>query len=115
MLDDTLPLTLIEYDEWGNPNEEEYFNYIRSYSPYDNIEKQSYPDIYACGGINDTRVYYWEPVKWVARLRENNTSDSSILLRIEMNEGHGGKTGRFEKLNGIAEAYAFILTSHEID
>lgn len=110
MLDDTLPLTPPEWLEWGNPIESEAeFNLIRSYSPYDNVERKAYPHIFAYGGLTDPRVTYWEPAKWVARLRERNTSENMILLKINMAGGHGGASGRFEQLHEIALDYAFAL------
>jgi len=109
MLDPTLPLTVTEYDEWGNPNEKEAYDYIRSYAPYENIEAKPYPNILATAGLNDPRVPYWEPAKWIARLRECNTSGSEILLKTEMGAGHGGPSGRYEKLRERALEYSFIL------
>ncbi|MGE3067213.1 MAG: S9 family peptidase [Hyphomicrobiaceae bacterium] len=110
MLDETLPLTPPEWPEWGNPIESaEEFEIIRSYSPYDNIERKRYPHILAYGGLTDPRVTYWEPAKWIARLRERNTGDSMMLLRINMEAGHGGASGRFEQLKEIALDYAFAL------
>ena len=114
MLDDSLPLTTIEYDEWGNPNELDVFNYIRSYSTYDNIEAKEYPHMYVTAGLNDPRVTYWEPAKWVAKLRELKTDNNLILLKTNMDAGHGGKTGRFESLKEYAQEYAFILASFEM-
>jgi oligopeptidase B len=110
MLDATLPLTPPEWLEWGNPIESrEDFNLIRSYSPYDNVAAKAYPHIFAYGGLTDPRVTYWEPAKWVARLRTHNTSDSMILLRTNMEAGHGGASGRFEALKEIATDFAFAL------
>ena len=110
MLDASLPLTPPEWLEWGNPIEsEEEFDLIRSYSPYDNINARAYPHIFAYGGLTDPRVTYWEPAKWIARLREKNTSDSLIVLKINMAGGHGGASGRFEQLHEIALDYAFAL------
>lgn len=108
--DDTLPLTPPEWPEWGNPiKDREAYDYIASYSPYDNITDQSYPDILATGGISDPRVTYWEPAKWVARLREHNTGESMILMRLNMQAGHGGAAGRFDRLEEVAVNYAFAL------
>lgn len=109
MLDATLPLTVAEYDEWGNPNEKAAYDYMKSYAPYENIEAKPYPNILATAGLNDPRVPYWEPAKWIAKLREFNTSASEILLKTEMGAGHGGKSGRYEKLRERALEYSFIL------
>lgn len=109
MLDTSLPLTTQEYEQWGNPNEEEAFKYIYSYSPYDNVKAQSYPNILATGGINDSQVGFHEPTKWVAKLRKNKTDNNLTLLHIDMDSGHGGATGRFDRLKDVALYYAFIL------
>jgi oligopeptidase B len=110
MLDETLPLTPPEWPEWGNPIvSERDFATIRSYSPYENVETKAYPHIFAYGGLTDPRVTYWEPAKWVARLREKNTSGNLILLKTNMEAGHGGASGRFEQLKEIAVDYAFAL------
>jgi oligopeptidase B len=109
MLDASLPLTVGEYDEWGNPNEEEYYFYIKSYSPYDNVVPQNYPDMLITASLNDTRVQYWEPAKWTARLRATKTGSSLILLRTNMGAGHGGASGRYERLKELAFEYAFVL------
>jgi oligopeptidase B len=109
MLDATLPLTVIEYDEWGNPNDRAAYDYIRSYSPYDNIEAKHYPDMLVTGGLNDPRVAYWEPAKWTAKLRATKTNGSRLLLRTNMGAGHGGASGRFDFLREIAFKYAFML------
>ena len=110
MLDKDLPLTPPEWPEWGNPiASKEDFETIRSYSPYENVEAKPYPHIFAYGGLTDPRVTYWEPAKWVARLRERNTSDNLILLKINMEAGHGGASGRYEQLKEIAVDYAFAL------
>jgi oligopeptidase B len=110
MLDESLPLTPPEWPEWGNPiASEEDFAIIRSYSPYDNVAAKDYPHIFAYGGLTDPRVTYWEPAKWVARLRHCNTSDSLILLKTNMKAGHGGASGRFEQLKEVALDYAFSL------
>ena len=109
MLDDTLPLTTMEYNEWGNPNQHEYYNYIKSYSPYDNILQQDYPSMFITGGISDPRVTYWEPTKWAASLRHNKTDNNLLLLKIHMDSGHAGASGRFERLKEVAEEYTFIL------
>jgi oligopeptidase B len=111
MLDESLPLTPGEWPEWGNPIEDPAaFRLIRSYSPYDNVRAQAYPPMLITGGLNDPRVTYWEPAKWAARLRSEKTDDNLLLLKINMGAGHGGKSGRWEHLREIAEAYAFVLT-----
>jgi len=111
MLDDTLPLTPGEWTEWGNPIEDKAaFDLIRSYSPYDNVKAQAYPPMLITGGLHDPRVTYWEPAKWAARLREKKTDDNLLLLKINMGAGHGGKSGRWNALHEVAEAYAFVLT-----
>ena len=110
MLDKELPLTPPEWPEWGNPIESrEDFDNIRSYSPYDNVERKAYPHIFAYGGLTDPRVTYWEPAKWVARLRDRKTDDNLLLLKINMEAGHGGASGRFEALRELAIDYAFAL------
>jgi oligopeptidase B len=109
MLDATLPLTVIEYDEWGNPNDPAAYAYIRSYSPYDNVERKEYPHILVTAGLNDPRVAYWEPAKWTARLRALKPDDNRLLLRTNMGAGHGGASGRFDFLREIAFKYAFML------
>ncbi len=109
MLDPTLPLTISEYEEWGNPEQKEFYDYIRSYSPYDNIEAKPYPKILATGGLNDPRVSYWEPAKWVAKLRALKTNDSLLLLKTNMDSGHFGASGRYERMKETAFDYAFIL------
>ena len=111
MLDDTLPLTPGEWTEWGNPiSDPEAFALIRSYSPYDNVEAKAYPPILITGGLHDPRVTYWEPAKWAARLRATKTDDNLLLLKINMGAGHGGKSGRWNALHEVAEAYSFVLT-----
>jgi oligopeptidase B len=109
MLDATLPLTVIEYDEWGNPNDPDAYAHIRSYSPYDNVERKDYPNILVTAGLNDPRVAYWEPAKWTARLRALKTDDNRLLLKTNMGAGHGGASGRFDFLREIAFKYAFML------
>ncbi len=110
MLDKDLPLTPPEWPEWGNPIESaEDFAIIKSYSPYDNVEAKAYPAIFAYGGLTDPRVTYWEPAKWVAKLREKKTDDNLLVLKINMSAGHGGASGRFEALKEIAVDYAFAL------
>jgi len=109
MLDDSIPLTTGEYDEWGNPNDADYYAYMKSYSPYDNVGKKSYPNMLVTTGLHDSQVQYWEPAKWVARLRELKTDDHILLLHTNMEAGHGGASGRFEALKEVARDYAFLL------
>ncbi len=110
MLDDTLPLTPPEWPEWGNPIESaKDYRTIAAYSPYDQVSAQAYPHILALAGLTDPRVTYWEPAKWVARLRELKTNDNLLLLRTNMEAGHAGASGRFERLKEVALAYAFAL------
>ena len=109
MLDESIPLTTGEFDEWGNPKEEEYYQYIKSYSPYDNVSKQDYPAMLVTTGFHDSQVQYWEPAKWVAKLREYKTDNNALLLHTDMGAGHGGKSGRFERLRETALEYAFLL------
>jgi oligopeptidase B len=109
MLDATLPLTVIEYDEWGNPNDPTYYEYIRSYSPYDNIASRDYPHMLVTAGLNDPRVAYWEPAKWTARLRARKTDRNRLLLKTNMGAGHGGASGRYDYLREVAFKYAFLL------
>ena len=111
MLDDSLPLTTMEYNEWGNPNDAEYYRYMRTYSPYDNVRRQAYPSMLVTGGISDPRVTYWEPTKWVAKLRDMRTDENPLLLKIHMDSGHAGASGRFERIKEVAEEYAFILNA----
>ncbi len=109
MLDESIPLTTGEFDEWGNPKDSTYYFYMKSYSPYDNIKKQPYPAMLVTTGLYDSQVQYWEPAKWVAKLREYNTSNKPILLYVNMDAGHGGASGRFAPYKEIAMEYAFIL------
>ena len=109
MFDETLPLTTGEYEEWGNPNEEDYYNYIKSYSPYDNVKEQDYPNFLITGGINDSQVLFHEPSKWTAKLRTFKTDDNVVLLRMNMESGHGGATGRYSRIKDVAFEFAFIL------
>ena len=110
MLDETLPLTIAEYEEWGNPNEQESYDYIRSYAPYENVQRAKYPNLLVTAGLNDPRVSYWEPAKWVAKLRDSHTGDGVIVLRTNMGAGHGGPSGRYSRLKEKAFEYAFVLT-----
>ncbi len=109
MLDDTIPLTTGEYDEWGNPNEKEYYDYIKSYSPYDNISRQKYPNLLVTTGLHDSQVQYFEPAKWVAKLREFKVGNNILIMHTDMEAGHGGASGRFEALKEIARDYSFII------
>ncbi|WGK66372.1 S9 family peptidase [Flavobacteriaceae bacterium YJPT1-3] len=109
MLDDSIPLTTGEYDEWGDPNDPEYYTYMKSYSPYDNAFAKAFPHVLVTTGYHDSQVQYWEPAKWVARLREENLAETKILFHCNMEAGHGGASGRFEALKEIAEDYAFLL------
>ena len=109
MLDDSIPLTTSEYDEWGNPNDEEYYHYIKSYSPYDNVQKQAYPNLLVTTGLHDSQVQYWEPAKWVARLRLNKEDNTVLFLDTNMTAGHGGASGRFDSLKETAKKFAFLL------
>ncbi len=110
MLDDSLPLTTGEYEEWGNPNIKEYFDYMLSYSPYDNIKRQNYPHMLVTGGLNDSQVLFHEPSKYVAKIRDYKTDDNIVLLKMNMDSGHGGATGRYNRLKDIAFNYAFVIT-----
>ena len=109
MLDSSIPLTVTEYEEWGNPNEADYYHYMKSYSPYDNVEAKEYPNLLLTAGLNDPRVQYWEPAKWAAKLRTLKIDDNVLLLKTEMGMGHGGPSGRYEDLREVAIIYAFIL------
>jgi oligopeptidase B len=110
MLDDSIPLTTGEYDEWGNPNDKAYYDYIKSYSPYDNVEAKAYPNLLVTTGLHDSQVQYWEPAKWVAKLRDMKTDNNLLFLETNMDAGHGGASGRFERVKEIAKDYAFILS-----
>ena len=109
MLDASLPLTAIEWDEWGNPEDKTFYDYMKSYSPYDNVEAKDYPAMLITAGLNDPRVAYWEPAKWTAKLRELKTDNNLLLLKTNMGAGHGGASGRYERLKEIAFEYAFLL------
>ncbi len=115
MLDDTIPLTTGEYDEWGNPNEKKYYDYMRSYSPYDNVKAQDYPNLYISTGLHDSQVQYWEPAKWVAKLRAVKTNDNLLFLSTNMDAGHGGASGRFEALKELAKEFSFMLDLEKIE
>ncbi len=109
MLDESIPLTTAEYDEWGNPNMKEYYDYMLSYSPYDNIREQAYPNLLVTSGLHDSQVQYWEPTKWVAKLRTHHTGDQKILLKTNMDAGHSGASGRFQRIRELAREYAFLI------
>jgi oligopeptidase B len=109
MLDDSIPLTTSEYDEWGNPNDKTYYDYIKTYSPYDNILAQKQPNLLITTGLHDSQVQYWEPAKWIARLRDAKTDENILLMQTNMDAGHGGASGRFEALKEVAMDYAFLL------
>ena len=114
MLDDTIPLTTGEYDEWGNPNEKVYYDYMLSYSPYDQVKKQDYPNMYVSTGLHDSQVQYFEPAKWVAKLRVMKTNNKQLFLDTNMDAGHGGASGRFEALKELAKEFAFLLDLEKI-
>jgi oligopeptidase B len=114
MLDDTIPLTTGEYDEWGNPNEKKYYDYMLSYSPYDQVKAQGYPNMYVSTGLHDSQVQYFEPAKWVAKLRVLKTNNKQLFLDTNMDAGHGGASGRFEALKELAKEFAFLLDLEEI-
>ena len=109
MLDDDLPLTTSEYDEWGNPNDKTYYDYMLSYSPYDQVEARAYPHLLVTTGLHDSQVQYWEPAKWVAKLRAMKTDTNRLLLKTEMEAGHGGVSGRDKRYKETAFDYAFLL------
>ena len=114
MLDDTIPLTTGEYDEWGNPNEKKYYEYMKSYSPYDNIKNKEYPHLLVTTGLHDSQVQYFEPAKWVAKLRDQTKNNNKIIMHIDMSVGHGGASGRFDSLKDVARDYAFLLDLERI-
>lgn len=109
MLDESIPLTTGEYDEWGNPNKKEYYNYMKSYSPYDNVERKNYPNMFVTTGLHDSQVQYWEPAKWVAKLRDYKTDNNLLWFYTNMDAGHSGASGRFDSLKETARDYAFLL------
>jgi oligopeptidase B len=114
MLDSSIPLTTGEYDQWGNPEEKLYYDYMKSYSPYDNVEAKDYPNILIITGLNDPRVAYWEPAKWTAKLRALKTDHNLLLLKTNLGAGHGGASGRYERFKEVAFIYAFILKTLNI-
>jgi oligopeptidase B len=109
MLDADIPLTSGEWDEWGDPKKKEYYEYMKSYSPYDNVRKVDYPNILVTTGLHDSQVQYWEPAKWVAKLREYKTDDNMLILKTDMSAGHSGKTGRFRRIEDTSLYYAFFM------
>ncbi|ELN2736417.1 prolyl oligopeptidase family serine peptidase [Pluralibacter gergoviae] len=109
MLDESIPLTTGEFEEWGNPQDPEYYRYMKSYSPYDNVAARAYPHLLVTTGLHDSQVQYWEPAKWVAKLRELKTDDNLLLLSTDMDAGHGGKSGRFKSYEGVALEYSFLI------
>jgi oligopeptidase B len=109
MLDPTIPLTVIEWEEWGDPRQKDHYDYMRSYSPYDNVEAKSYPDMFITSGLNDPRVAYWEPAKWTAKLRATKQGDGVLLLKTNMGAGHGGASGRYDALKELALEYTFVM------
>lgn len=115
MLDESIPLTTGEYDEWGNPNVKKYYQYMASYSPYDNVKKQNYPNMYVSTGLHDSQVQYWEPAKWVAKLRSVKSDESVLFLDTNMDAGHGGASGRFEAIKELAKEYSFLLDLEKIE
>jgi oligopeptidase B len=115
MLDDSIPLTTGEYDEWGNPNKKKAYQYMKSYSPYDNVVAQEYPNMYVSTGLHDSQVQYWEPAKWVAKLRASKTDNNVLFLNTNMDAGHGGASGRFEALKEVAKEFSFLLELEKIE
>jgi len=109
MLDETIPLTTFEFDEWGNPKDKEYYEYIKSYSPYDNVVAQDYPNLLITTGYWDSQVQYWEPAKWIAKLRDTKTDNNTLVMDCNMEVGHGGASGRFKRFKEVALSYAFLL------
>jgi oligopeptidase B len=109
MLDESIPLTTSEFDEWGNPKNKDSYFYMKSYSPYDNVEKKAYPNMLVTTGLHDSQVQYFEPAKWVAKLREMKTDNNKLFLYTNMSTGHGGASGRFQRLKEVARDYAFFL------
>ena len=115
MLDPSIPLTVTEYEEWGNPNDPKYYTYMMKYSPYDNVRAQDYPALLVLAGLNDPRVGYWEPAKWTAKLRHLKTDNNILLLKTNMGSGHMGSSGRYDYFREVAFEYAFILDQFGIN
>jgi len=109
MLDETIPLTTSEFDEWGDPRDKAYYDYMLSYSPYDNVEAEAYPHVLVTTGLHDSQVQYFEPAKWVAKMRATKTGENRLLLKINMDAGHGGASGRYKRYRETAFQYAFLL------
>ena len=109
MMDESIPLTTFEWLEWGNPNIPDQYDYMLSYSPYDNVEKKNYPNLLVMTGLHDSQVQYWEPAKWVAKLRDMKTDNNLLFLHTNMDAGHGGASGRFKSLKDIALQYSFAM------
>jgi len=109
MLDESIPLTTNEFDEWGNPKVKEYYDYMLSYSPYDQVSNQAYPNLLVTTGLFDSQVQYWEPAKWVAKLRDLKTDDNLLLMKTNMDAGHGGASGRYEAYKEVAFEYTFLF------
>jgi oligopeptidase B len=114
MLDESIPLTTNEFDEWGNPKNAKFYEYMLSYSPYDQLGPKAYPAMLVRTGLWDSQVQYWEPAKYVARLRARRTDKNLLVFRTQMEAGHGGRSGRFERLREMAETYAFMLNQLNI-
>ena len=114
MEDRSIPLTTGEYDEWGNPQDQKYYEYIKSYSPYDNVQPNHFPYVFAASGYHDSQVQYWEPMKWVSRLRDCQKGSQPILLYMDTDSGHSGETGRLNQLNLLSMEYAFLLNLENI-
>ena len=115
MWDESIPLTTGEFDEWGNPKDIKFYNYMKSYSPYDNIKEVNYPNLLITTGYWDSQVQYWEPAKWIAKIRDFRTNDNLLLLYCNMDVGHGGSSGRFESLKEVALEYAFLFKLENIN
>ena len=115
MLDASLPLTVTEYEEWGNPNDAAAHAYIKSYAPYENVTAQEYPELLITAGLNDPRVSYWEPAKWAARLRATKTGNRPLLMKTNMGAGHFGASGRYERFRETAFEYAFLLRALSVE
>jgi len=115
MSDPSLPLTVTEYEEWGNPRDPKYFDYMAFYSPYDNIQEKQYPNLLVTGGLNDSRVSYWEPAKWVAKQRKLKSQNRILLLKTNMGAGHEGESGRFDRLKEVALQFAFAIETLHVN